>query len=117
MAWRPYRKDCTHGLAHLSTNIKLTLYKALIMSVMAYTCARWKYATDVHLLKLQTPGEESSMRYWKPRQTHSGSELHLAFKIPYMYNYIIKLCRTQAEVIINHQNPIVHGVWARRSHA
>jgi hypothetical protein len=36
--------------------------------------------------------------------------LHVAFKIPDMYDYIIKLCRTQAEVIINHVNPIVHGI-------
>jgi hypothetical protein len=26
-----------------------------------------------------------------------------------VYNYITKLCRTQAEVILNHQNPIVCG--------
>jgi hypothetical protein len=54
MAWRrSYRKDCNHGLQHLSTNIKLTLYKALIMSVMAYTCAGLEYAMDVHPLKIQ----------------------------------------------------------------
>jgi hypothetical protein len=31
----------------------------------------------------------------------------MAFKIPYVYDYITKLCRTQAEVIRNHRNPIV----------
>jgi hypothetical protein len=36
-------------------------------------------------------------------------ELHVAFKIPYVYDYTTKLCRTQAEVILNHRNPIVHG--------
>jgi hypothetical protein len=30
--------------------------------------------------------------------------LHLAFKIPYVYDYITKLCRRQAEVILNHEN-------------
>jgi hypothetical protein len=33
----------------------------------------------------------------------------MAFKIPYMYDYITKLCRLQAEVILNHVNPNVHG--------
>jgi hypothetical protein len=36
-------------------------------------------------------------------------ELHVAFEIPYVYDYITKLCRTQAEVILNHVNPDVHG--------
>jgi hypothetical protein len=62
----PYRKDCKSGLAQvhkdlfsvkknerLSTNIKLTLYKALIRSVMTYAGSTWEYAADVHLLKLQ----------------------------------------------------------------
>jgi hypothetical protein len=34
----------------------------------------------------------------------------VAFKIPYVYNYITKLCRTQTEVILNHVNPNVHGI-------
>jgi hypothetical protein len=36
-------------------------------------------------------------------------DLHLAFKIPYVYNYITKLCRRQAEVILNHENPNVRA--------
>jgi hypothetical protein len=31
--------------------------------------------------------------------------LHLEFKIPYVYDYITKLYRRQAEVIPNHENP------------
>lgn len=37
-------------------------------------------------------------------------ELHMAFRIPYMYDYITKLHRTQAEVILNHINPNVCGI-------
>jgi hypothetical protein len=33
----------------------------------------------------------------------------VAFKIPYVYDYITKLRRTQTEVIVNHVNPNVHG--------
>jgi hypothetical protein len=34
---------------------------------------------------------------------------HVALKIPYVYYYISKLYRTQAEVILNHINPNVRG--------
>jgi hypothetical protein len=37
-------------------------------------------------------------------------EMHVAFKIRYVYDYITKLCRTQAEVILNHVNPNVRGI-------
>jgi hypothetical protein len=42
-----FKREC------LSTNIKLTLYKAMIRSVMTYACPTWEYAADAHLLKLQ----------------------------------------------------------------
>jgi hypothetical protein len=34
----------------------------------------------------------------------------VAFKIPYAYDYTTKLCRVQAEVILNHENPNIHGI-------
>jgi hypothetical protein len=34
----------------------------------------------------------------------------MAFKIPYVYDYKIKLCRTQAEVILNHVNANVRDI-------
>jgi hypothetical protein len=37
----------------LSANIKLTLYKALIRSVMTYACPAREFAAESHLLKLQ----------------------------------------------------------------
>jgi hypothetical protein len=37
-------------------------------------------------------------------------ELHVVFKIPYLYDYATQLCRTQAEVIPNHINPNVRGI-------
>jgi hypothetical protein len=33
----------------------------------------------------------------------------VALKIPYVYEYITKLCRTQIEVILNYANPNVSG--------
>jgi hypothetical protein len=32
------------------------------------------------------------------------------FKIPYVYDYATKLCRAQAEVILNHVNPNIRGI-------
>jgi hypothetical protein len=34
----------------------------------------------------------------------------VVFKIPYVYDYITKSCRTQAQVILNHENPNVRGI-------
>jgi hypothetical protein len=34
----------------------------------------------------------------------------MAFKIPYVYDYITKLCRQQAEVIQNNENEHVYGI-------
>jgi hypothetical protein len=37
-------------------------------------------------------------------------DLHLAFNIPYVYDYITKLCRRQAEIILNYENPNVRAI-------
>jgi hypothetical protein len=34
----------------------------------------------------------------------------MAFKISYVYDYITKLCRKQAEVILNYRNPVLRGI-------
>jgi hypothetical protein len=93
---------------HLSTNIKLTLYKALIRLVMTYACPTWNYAVDAHLLKLQYL-QNSSPHNWKTWQTHNCT-WNVTFKIPYVYNYITRLCRTEAEVILSHRKQTVHGI-------
>jgi hypothetical protein len=38
-----------------------------------------------------------------PRRT-PVRDLHLAFQIPFVYDYMTELCRQQAEVIQNHDN-------------
>jgi hypothetical protein len=40
----------------------------------------------------------------------------MAFKTPYVYGYITKLCRTQAEVILNHVNRNVQGIGEEAMH-
>jgi hypothetical protein len=44
-----------------------------------------------------------------PRRT-PGRDLHMAFKIPYVYDYTTKSCRQHAEVIQNHDNENVRNI-------
>jgi hypothetical protein len=49
-----------------------------------------------------------------PRRT-PVRELYVAFKIPYVYDFITKLCTQQAEVIQNHVNPHVRNIGQREA--
>jgi hypothetical protein len=90
----------------LNINIKLTLYKALIRSVMTY--AR-PYAADARLLKLHRL-QDRVLRAIKNLDRRTPlREMHMAFKIRYVYDYITELCRKQAQVIQNHLNPNVRA--------
>jgi hypothetical protein len=44
-----------------------------------------------------------------PRRTQVR-DLHMAFKIPYVYDYVTKLCMQQAEVIKNHDIENVRNI-------
>jgi hypothetical protein len=86
----------------LSANIKLTLHKALIRYVMTYACPSWEFATEMHLLKLQCLQNKVLHTNGNfPRRT-SVRDMRVAFHVPYVYDYITKLCITQAEIINNH---------------
>jgi hypothetical protein len=88
----------------LSTNIKLTLHKALITSVMTYACPAWEFAADTHLFKLQRLQNKVFCTIGNSPMGTSVREMHMAFHLPYVYNYMTKLCGQQAEVIINRDN-------------
>jgi hypothetical protein len=85
----------------LGANSKLTLYKALMRSKTTYVCPALEFAADSHLLKLQrlqnrvlrTTGNS-------PRRTPIRA-LHLTFQIPYVYDYITKICRKRAHDNVN----------------
>jgi hypothetical protein len=66
----------------LSAIIKLTLYKALIGSIMTYACSAWELAEDTYLLKLQRM-QNTVLRTSRnfPRRT-PVRDLHTAFNIP-----------------------------------
>jgi hypothetical protein len=40
----------------------------------------------------------------------SVHNLHIALNLPYVYDYITKLCRQQAEVIQNHGSEHIRGI-------
>jgi hypothetical protein len=94
----------------LSANIKLTLHKALIRSVMAYACPACEFAADAQLSKLQRLQNKVLRTTGKCPSRTTVLELHMAFQVPYIYDYITKLCRQQAEVIQNHENANVRDV-------
>jgi hypothetical protein len=78
----------------LSTNIKLTIHKALIRSVMTYACPTWEFAADTLLSNLQLLQNKVVRTIGKfPRHT-PVCELYKAFNIPYTYDDITKMQET-----------------------
>jgi hypothetical protein len=94
----------------LSANIKLILHKALIKSVMTYACPAWELAADTYLLKLQRLQNKvlRTIRNF-PRCT-PVRDLHTAFNLLRVYDYITKLYRQQAEVIQYQENERVRSI-------
>jgi hypothetical protein len=83
---------------------------------MTYASPAWEFAADIHLMKLQrlqTKVLHAIGNYPKCTPVH---DLHLAFKIPFVYDYIRKLCRQQAEVIQNHDNENVRTIGQGKAH-
>jgi hypothetical protein len=62
---------------------------------------------DAHLLKLQHLQNRVLHTVGNLERCTLVGELHMAFKIPYVYDYVTELCKTQAEVILSHVNPNV----------
>jgi hypothetical protein len=88
----------------LNANIKLTLHKALIRSVMTYACPAWEFAAHTHLINLQCLQNKVLRTIGNfPRRT-PVREMHMDFHLPYVYDYMTRLCRQIAEVILNHDN-------------
>jgi hypothetical protein len=69
---------------------------------MTYACPACEFAADIHLLKLQRQQNKVLLTIGNfPRYT-PVRELHKAFNILYIYDYITKLCRKQVRIIQNH---------------
>jgi hypothetical protein len=110
-AFRPFiRVYSLFKSERLSAKIKLTLHKALIRSVMTYASPAWEFAAETPLIKLQRLQNKVLRTIGNfPRRT-AVRELHVAFNVPYEYDFITKLCRQQAEVMLNHDNKNVRNI-------
>jgi hypothetical protein len=68
------------------------------------------FAAVSHLLKLQGLQNKVLRTIGSfPRRT-SVRDMHVAFQIPYVYDYITQTCRQQAELIQNHENENVRYI-------
>jgi hypothetical protein len=77
---------------------------------MVYACPTWEHAADAHLLNLQRVRNRVLRATGNLDRCTQLRELHVASKIPYVYDYITKLRRTSAELILNHANSNVYVV-------
>jgi hypothetical protein len=94
----------------LGANIKLNLYEAPIGSLMTCACPAWEFAADAHLMNLQRLQNTVLRTIGNFLRRTSVRDLLFAFNLPDVYDYIIKLCRQQAEVIQNHENANVSNI-------
>jgi hypothetical protein len=77
---------------------------------MTYACPVWKFSAESHLLKLQRLQNRVLCTTGNFPKLSSVRDMHVAFHMPYVYDYITKLCRKQAEVIQNHENENVRNI-------
>jgi hypothetical protein len=77
---------------------------------MTYDCPAFEYAADAHLLKLQRLQKRVFRATGNLDRYTQVRELHVAFKIPHVYDYITKLWRAQAELTLNYVNRNVRGI-------
>jgi hypothetical protein len=109
-AFTSIRNYSTFKSERLSCNIKRTLHKALIGSVMTYAGPAWNFAVDTDLLKLQRLQNKVLRTVVNFPRCTPIHDLHTTFILPYVYDYITKLCRQQAEVIKMHENDNVPSI-------
>jgi hypothetical protein len=76
---------------------------------MTYPCYTWEYAADANLMKLQRVQKIFRATGNLDECTTVG-ELQVAFKMPYAYSNITKLCRIHAKANLNHVNPNVRRI-------
>jgi hypothetical protein len=88
----------------LSTNSKLTLFKALIRSIITNACPAWGFAADAQLMKLQRLQNKALRKIGKFPKSTPIRDMHMAFQIPHVYDYKAKLSRQQAQVFQHHEN-------------
>jgi hypothetical protein len=75
----------------LSANVKVTTDKALIRSLMTYACPASELVADNYLLKLQLLQNNVLRATGNFPRCTPVRDLHTAFNLPYVYDYVTKL--------------------------
>jgi hypothetical protein len=88
----------------------LTPHEALIRSITTYACPASEFAADTHLMKLQRLQNKVLRTIGKIPRNTPIRDMHISLPIPYVYDYITKLCRQQAQVIQHHENIHIHNI-------
>jgi hypothetical protein len=65
---------------------------------MIYACPTWEHEANTQLLKLQRLQNRVLRVIGNPDRRTPVRDLHVAFKIPDIYDYITTLCRKRTEV-------------------
>jgi hypothetical protein len=97
-------------VAFKRSNITLTIHKALVRSIMIYACSARKLVADTYLLKLQRLQNKVLRTTGNFPRFTPVRDLNTALNLPYVCDYITKLCKRQAEVISNHENGHVRSI-------
>jgi hypothetical protein len=71
---------------------------------MTYVCPTWEFAADTHLMKLQRLQNKVYRIIEKFPSSTPIRDMHTSFQIQYVYDYITKLYRQQAQTIQHHEN-------------
>jgi hypothetical protein len=77
---------------------------------MTYARPAWEFAANTHLMKLQRLQNNVIRTTGNYPSRTPVRDLHLAFQIPFVYDYLPKLYRQQAEVIQNYDNENVRTI-------
>jgi hypothetical protein len=77
---------------------------------MAYACPAWELEADTCLLKLQHIQNKVLRTIGNFPRCAPVRDLDTTSNFPYVYDYVTKLCRKQAEVIQNYEDEYVRGI-------
>jgi hypothetical protein len=77
---------------------------------MTHACPAWELAADTYLLKFQRLQNKVLRTIGNFARCTPVRDLHRAFNLPYMYDYITKFCRRQAAVIQNQENEHIRDI-------
>jgi hypothetical protein len=76
---------------------------------MTCACPAWELAADTCHLKVQRKKNKILRTTGNFSKCKPVRDLHTGFNLPYVYDYVTKLCRQQAEGTQNHKNEYAHG--------